>query len=237
MATTTGTPPTNHPATAPRRKWWQRPWVVPLTLVALMFLTFSIPPYATLDPELSRIKPPASFPLYYPALVGHVMFASVAMLTCCLQVWPWFRQRFPAAHRRIGRIYVFAGALPAGVCGLVLAVVTPFGPVVAASSIVLATLWLTCTVTGFRMARQRRFADHRRWMIRSFALTFSIVTNRIWGIILAIAFGMTPDQFSDPTAAQTLAGMATWLGWTLPLLVAEWWLVERRRPRRQRVPS
>lgn len=232
MATTTDTPPTGHRPVTRRRSWWQRPWVVPLALVALVFLAVSIPPYASLNPELSRIRPPESHPLYYPALVGHVMFASVAMVTCCLQVWPWFRQRFPVAHRRIGRIYVFGGALPAGICGLAIAVAAPFGPVAAASSVVLATLWLTCTVTGFRMARQRRFADHRRWMIRSFALTFSIVTNRLWGVVFAIAFGVTPEQFADPATAQTLAGLTTWLGWTLTLLVAEWWVVERRPGRR-----
>ena len=29
--------------------------------------------------------------------------------------------------------------------------------------------------------------------------------------------------------AQTIAGLSGWLGWVLPLLVAEWWLVEADR--------
>lgn len=231
MATTTETHASDQTPAARRRRWWQRPWVVPLALVALLFLAFSVPPYATLNPELSRIPPPESFPPYYPALVSHVLFASVAMVTSCMQVWPWFRQRFPVAHRRIGRVYVFGGAVPAAVCALVIAAAAPFGPAAAASSIMLALLWLTCTITGFRMARKRRFAEHRRWMIRSFALTFSIITNRIWGVVFATAFGMSPEQFANPDTAQTLAALTSWLGWTVPLLIAEWWLVEKGQPR------
>jgi uncharacterized membrane protein YozB (DUF420 family) len=205
--------------------------VVPLSLLALVFLAFSVPPYATMNPRLARVPSPETFPLHYPLLVGHVLFATVAMLTCCLQVWPWFRNRHRVAHRRIGRVYVLAGVLPAGACGLVIGATSPYGPATGASGVLLAVLWLTCTLTGFRMARQRRFADHRRWMIRSFALTFSIISNRIWGVIFAIALGVGPDQFSDPAGAQTISAAAAWLGWTIPLIIAEWWLVERGRSR------
>ncbi|GAA1662548.1 DUF2306 domain-containing protein [Fodinicola feengrottensis] len=195
-------------------------------LIALLFLAFSLPPYTTLNPQLSRV--PSSFPLHYPFLVAHIGFASVAMLTACLQIWPWFRQRYPIVHRRIGRVYVFAGVLPAGVCGLIIGAASPYGPPAAASDVMLAVLWLTFTAVGFRMARKRRFADHRRWMIRSFALTFSIITNRIWGIIFAIAL-------PSPSPAE-IAPLGAWLGWTTMLLLAEWWLVERgvgkRRARR-----
>ncbi|WP_163509194.1 DUF2306 domain-containing protein [Fodinicola acaciae] len=211
-------------AAGPRRSWWRRPWIVPLALLALLFLAFSLPPYATLNPALSRV--PSSFPLHYPLLVAHVGFATVAMVTCCFQVWPWFRQHYPVAHRWLGRTYVFAGVLPAGLCGLIIGAGTPFGLVAAGSDISLALLWLFCTMAGYRMARRRRFADHRRWMIRSFALTFSIITNRIWGIILFIVF---LPQATGPEAAQQIGPLGAWLGWTTVLLFTEWWLVERRK--------
>lgn len=235
MVTTSTPPDPDQPPASGGRRWWQRPWMAPLAGLALIFLAFSVPPYTTLNPNLSRIAPPEGFPPYYPALVCHVMFATVAMLTCTMQVWPWFRRRFPIAHRHIGRIYVFGGALPAAVCALIITFPTPFGPVAAASAQMLAILWLICTIIGFRMARQRRFTDHRRWMIRSFALTFSIITNRLWGIALTIGSGLSPEQFADPASVQTIAGMTTWLGWTIPLLIAEWWLVERHRVRARQV--
>src|SRR5690349_4566826 len=94
--------------------------VAPLLVLVIAFVAFSLPPYLTGDAAQSRV-PIAGTPAgYYPMLVGHVVFGSIAILTCCLQVWPWLRARYPDVHRRIGLAYVFAGVLPAGVLGLIL---------------------------------------------------------------------------------------------------------------------
>src|SRR5574339_1198931 len=93
---------------------------VALLLLAGAFIAYSLPPYLTLDPARSRIAPPADAASYYSLLVGHVVFGSVAMLGGCLQVWAWFRGRFPVWHRRIGVAYVLGGVLPAGLMGLTL---------------------------------------------------------------------------------------------------------------------
>jgi hypothetical protein len=88
------------------------------------------------------------------------------------------------------------------------------------------------------MARQRRFADHRRWMIRSFALTASIITNRIWRAIAYIVLSPQLDtRFggNEQWLSWTVAGLSTWLGWTIPLLIAQWWL--ERSPRRNVVAT
>lgn len=217
---------------APRRRWWRRPWVGPLMVLAVAFLAFSLPPYLTFDPSRSRVPQPAGFAPHYPLLVAHVLFGSVAMLTCCLQIWPWFRQRHPAAHRRIGRVYVFGGVLPAGLLGLTIGAVSPFGPALRVSNVILALLWLTFTGIGLRMARLRRLGDHRRWMVRSFALTMSIVTNRVWAVLMLIVLAprlSTTFGGDETRLVQTIAGLTGWLGWTTTLLFTEWWL--RRRPR------
>ncbi|WP_410574050.1 DUF2306 domain-containing protein [Amycolatopsis sp. cmx-4-61] len=216
--------------------WWRRPWVLPLGLLVTAFLVFSLPPYLGLDPARSRIPAPTGW--YYPVLVTHIGFATVAMVTCALQIWPWLRQKHPAVHRRTGRVYVFAGAIPASIAGFVIALAAPFGPVGAVSNVLLALLWFGCTVQGYRMARARRFGDHRRWMVRSFALCMSIISNRIWGVVWAIV--LTPQLGttfggSEVALGQAIAGITTWTGWVLPLLVAEWWL--GRRPRRRNAPS
>jgi uncharacterized membrane protein YozB (DUF420 family) len=207
------------------KSWWRRAWIAPLAVLAIGFLAVSLPPYLSGDPARSRV--PASFRLHYPILVAHVLFGSVALLTACLQIWPWFRRRYRVAHRRIGRAYVFAGVLPAGLLALPMAALSPFGPVARASNVLLASLWLAFTVTGYRMARQRRHAEHRRWMIRSFALTFSIITNRIWGPLAYFALaGELDAEFggNEQLLRWTIAGISTWLGWVIPLLCAEWWL-------------
>jgi uncharacterized membrane protein len=235
-STLDGPPPDR--AVPGRTRWWRRPWVGPFAVVAVTFVAFSLPPYLTLDPGQSRVPRPDGFPPHFPLLVGHVVFGSVALLTCGLQVWPWFRERYPTAHRRVGRVYVLGGVLPAGVLGLTIGAMTPFGPVARASNVLMATLWLAITITGFRMARQGRYVEHRRWMIRSFALTASIITNRVWGAVGVITLSPqleTTFGGDETLLVHAIAGMTTWLGWTIPLLLAEWWL-ERdlvKRPRRR----
>jgi uncharacterized membrane protein len=203
---------------------------VALLLLAGAFIAYSLPPYLTLDPARSRIAPPAGAASYYPLLVGHVVFGSVAMIGGCLQVWGWFRGRFPALHRRIGWAYVFGGVLPAGLMGLTLGAMTPFGPVLRASNVLLAIVWLGVTFAGFRAARRGDYDVHRRWMIRSVVLTLSVITNRVWAVVWFLALSpqlATTFGGNEALLVQTIAGLSGWLGWTIPLLAAEAWLEAR----------
>ncbi|PZG19970.1 hypothetical protein C1I95_10555 [Micromonospora craterilacus] len=235
MSQSTAAPPTGGRVPPPpaRRRWWRRPWIFPLMFVAVAFIAFSVPPYLTFDPDNSRIPPPDALGgLYFPLLVVHVFFASIAMVTACFQIWPWFRRRNPQAHRIMGRVYVLGGVLPAGLAGLAIGAVTPFGPVNLVSNMVMAPLWLTFTLVGFRMARRRRFVEHRRWMIRSFALTFSIITNRVWAVFAVIILSPQLDTTfggSDIALQQAISAISAWLGWVGTLLIAEWWLERTRR--------
>ncbi len=95
---------------------------------------------------------------------------------------------------------------------------------------ILPALWFGTTLAGFRVIRQRRFAAHQQWMLRSFALRFSIVANRIW---LAIGFAVfVPEIFAgaevDPAAVDQAVGVSAWIGWVLNLLIVEGWLYHRR---------
>ncbi|OXM52895.1 DUF2306 domain-containing protein [Amycolatopsis alba] len=217
---------------APR--WWRRPWIVPLMLVAGAFLAFSLPPYLTFDPAESRLEPPPGNDFYYPLLVAHVLFGTVAMVTACFQVWPAFRARYRRGHRITGRIYVFAGALPAGFVGLYIGWHTAAGPSVRVANLVGSVLWITVTIIGLRMARQRRFADHRRWMSRSFALSMSIVLSRVINIVATIV--LTPQVATTFGGSEVLmkysaTSIGAWLGPLLLLVLADF-VLERRKPRK-----
>jgi uncharacterized membrane protein YozB (DUF420 family) len=222
----------------PNRQLW---WAVPLLVLALAFVAYSLPPYLTLDPSRSRVPGTREgFPLYYPLLVTHIWFGSVALLAGCLQVWPWFRRRRPVAHRRIGRAYVFAGVLPAGVAVLGVAPLSSTGFVSQVGNTMLALLWLPVTLAGFWMARQRRFVEHREWMIRSYALTTSIVVNRLWGAALFLVLLPQLDSSfggNQEALINTVANTTVWLSWTVNLLAAEWWLQRGRSARLRRKAS
>ena len=207
-----------------------RPWIGPLAALTAVFLGVSLPRYLTLDPALSRSVPPADFPPYYPLLVTHIFFGTFALVAAVLQLWPRVRRRHPAVHRFAGRVYLVA-VLAASPCVLAIAPFGSWGPSEWVSVAMLGMLWPATTIAGYRMARLRRFAEHREWMIRSVALSFSIVANRFWGMLCVAVFA---PSASDGSALPGAAGHAefaqamsisVWLSWTVNLLFAEWWIL------------
>ncbi|MDL5155862.1 DUF2306 domain-containing protein [Actinomycetospora termitidis] len=204
--------------------------VVVFAIVCVGFLAFSLPPYLTLDPAQSRVVPRPDYPLHYPLLWAHILFGSVALLTACLQIWPWLRRAHPRVHRWSGRAYLVLGVLPGSIVVLGVAPVSSTGPISAVGNTMLALLWLGTAVVGWRAARQRRFADHRAWMVRNVALTFSIVVNRVWiGFYLGL-FAALGSELDGPTI-MAAAGASVWTSWIVSLLVAEWCVLRRPRSR------
>jgi uncharacterized membrane protein len=199
----------------------------------VVFLLLFIPKYLRLNPNVGRLDP-ARHPAYFPVLLVHVFGASVAISTVVLQMWPWLRRRYPVVHRRMGRVFVIAGVWPAAAAAIVISLVWPFGPVSALSDMMLASLWAVCATTGWRFARQRRMADHRRWMMRSFALTVSIILNRLLGLPVTALLGSQLDTtFGGDRLAmeQATAAICTWLPWTLTFIVVEVVLDREQRRR------
>lgn len=195
-----------------------------LAVIVSAFLLFSLPPYFT-----GGTRVPSTFGLHYPLLVAHVMFGSVAMITAVAQIWPRLRSRHPVLHRRTGRVYVIA-AIPAAAFAMVIGAATPFGPFLAASNVLLGAVWLWFTINGFAAARQRRFADHRRHMVRSATVALSTITNRIWTPVLFISLQPLRDSVFDGNEEHYLwfvAGLGAWLGWTIPLATVQWWLTRK----------
>jgi uncharacterized membrane protein len=199
--------------------------VVSLVLVWWLFRAYS--PSAA--PVSTR-----THPWIFPVLLLHIVGASVALAALPLQLWPWLRRRHPRVHRSVGRTYVLAGVYPAGIGSLLLLAFWPEYPINEFSDVVTTVLWLAATTIAFRLARQHRFADHRRWMLRSFALTASFTVTLI--LVVPIALILRPElhsQFAGNTAVMNHveSGMDIWLSWILPLLAVEWWL-DREQLRR-----
>lgn len=224
-------PPAPRLPSKQRTRWWQRPWILPLSLFTVIFLGFAVPPYATLDPELSRFPIREDLAWHYPLMVTHIFGGTIAMLAVCLQVWPWLRRHYPAMHRWSGRVYVFVGVPFVGIPGLILAPLGHTGFGTQVSTVLWALLWLGCTIAGYRMVRQRRYAEHREWMLRSFALILAIAMNRPWAVLCTMALMPQLDTtFGGDIDAMILAIAPTsaWLSWVVNLLIVEWWIQYRK---------
>ncbi|MGK5523230.1 DUF2306 domain-containing protein [Micromonospora sp. URMC 107] len=189
--------------------------MLPAALLAFAFVFVFVPPYLTFDPDQARLQNlRRDIPWHYGFLVAHVIFGTVAMVTVPFQVWPRLRQRYPAVHRFMGRAYVFGGVIPSALTSLV---IVPFamGPV---GNTIGALLWLAATLYGWRMARRRQYASHRRFMIYSFALCMQIIEGRVMVLTIPFIPGFEPS--SMPLLLET----ASWIGIVLNLLAAQWYL-------------
>jgi predicted membrane protein DUF2306 len=216
----------------PRSAHPARTLAVPLGLLTVLFLAYALPPYLGLDPTAARFAVPEAAPWFYPALVAHIGFGSIALLTASLQVWPWLRSAHPGVHRWSGRTYVFLGALPTSLFALTIAPFTVNGGAVSHVGNTLgALLWAGTTVAGYRAARDRRFGAHREWMVRSIAIAFSIVANRLWVMLCIAVFSPSVLGTGDVVLADLdqAIGLASWLSLVVNLLLAESWLQRTRR--------
>jgi uncharacterized membrane protein len=159
-----------------------------------------------------------------PWLFVHAGLASTALITGPWQFLPRLRARVPRLHRWLGRIYIFC-CIVGGTGGLLLAGGTTAGPIARAGFGLLAVVWLLINLQGLRLAMIGRYAEHRQWMIRSFALTFGAVLLRVY-IPISQVMGI---EFM--TAYRAIS----WLAWVPNLILAELYL--RSPPRRKPVPA
>jgi len=181
-----------------------------MTLGSLMIAVVSYRyflPHVQIPPDIGRNL------MARPWLFVHAGMASTALLLGPFQFIASIRARAPKVHRWIGRTYVFA-SLVAGVAGLLLASGTDAGPVAQAGFGLLAVAWLFATAQAWRLAMAGRYAEHRRWMVRSFAMTFAAVTLRLY-VPIGMALGV---DFMEAYRA------ISWLCWVPNLMVAELYL-------------
>ena len=119
-----------------------------------------------------------------------------------------------ALHRRLGQSYLAFGTF-----GAILAIVITLSPAhkpvsspiltnLSVSLLMLSTAWLSFAALGWRAARNRRYASHGDWMIRSYVLVWSFVFCRVATRVTNIG------ELGDGQAF-------IWLSWVGPLIVCE----------------
>jgi hypothetical protein len=172
--------------------------------------------------------PPFASPIpnarLHPVTLGiHAAGAAVALIIGPFQLINGFRVRWRVWHRRLGWIYCGA-VLIGGPAALPLSLRASSGPVAQAGFMTLAVVWLIATSMAVRLAIQHRFEEHRRWMLRSYALTAAAITLRIY-LPLAIALRLPPDASYRAIA---------WMCWVLNLAAVEIYLLTRSGSRHAR---
>lgn len=192
--------------------WRQNAWVLPTAAVMLAVIVTTGPQHLTLDPARQPVDLNTKLPgLDNGLVVAHVVLASAALVTLCLNIWPWLRIRHLAVHRWSGRVYVFT-ALSAALTTLPLVYLNNAwqANIGAAAT---GAFWFVTTLVGYIAIRRGDQARHRRWMLYSFAMAASVV----WGVALG-------PFFTTPAHVPYLLELVRWVGPLVNLGAVKWWL-------------
>ncbi len=135
------------------------------------------------------------------------IFSSLIILAAGLtQFSNYFLRKYKRVHRWIGKAYVFLILFVSAPAALCMSFYALGGPWSQLSFVLLSILWWSFTFLAYQTIRQGMVAAHRRFMIRSYALTLSAITLRAFQFLL-------PDFFSiDPATNYLLIGWTSWLG-------------------------
>jgi hypothetical protein len=129
-------------------------------------------------------------------------------------------------HRLVGWIY--CGAVLLGWCAsLWIAPHASTGWVAASGFLALGVAWIATTGLALRFILRGAALAHRRWMIRSYALTAAAITLRIY-LPLSLAFHW-PYSIAYPAIA--------WLCWIPNVVAAEAYLRLMPTPSRITLPA
>lgn len=153
-----------------------------------------------------------------PALPIHAAAASIALIIGPFQFLRHKSGRRPGWHRVSGPVYV-AGCLIAAAAGLVLSFGSTAGPIAGVGFGLLAIIWFFVNVRGVDALLRGRYAEHGRWMARSYALTFAAVTLRLYLPLGIQVLGLDGLAVFRATA---------WISWIPNLLIVEAWLRRAR---------
>jgi uncharacterized membrane protein len=156
-------------------------------LVAVALLLVPLGAYFLVQHALPRLElnEAAYTEYYWPRrfwLLAHTFFGLLATVLGPLQFVRPLRNRNPALHRTVGKVYLLS-VLLAAVCAIALVATVQIGEAYPWTSrsyqwglLLGAGLWLATGAIAYRAIRRREFDRHRAWMIRNYTVTFFFIT-------------------------------------------------------------
>jgi hypothetical protein len=159
---------------------------------------------------------------YHLAFYPHVVVGPATLLLGLALLSEAFRRRWPKWHRRLGKLQVALVLFVLAPSGFAMAFFAETGAVAGAGLATLAVATAIATALGWRAAVNRRFAEHRVWMQRSFMLLCSAVVIRLIGGAAEVA------------GVEGTYPYAAWVSWLAPLIAYEAWQLTRPTSLRRR---
>ena len=191
-----------------------------LTLVTII-MAVTVSQYASMDTSTGFLQYKQEYignRLWLDAFYVHVFTCFLCLIAGLTQFLPWMQQQHRLLHRSIGIFYVVNILFINVPSGMILAFQANGGAASRMAFVVLDLLWAWTTTMAWIHIKRGNVLQHRAFMIRSFALTLSAISFRLWKQVWL----HTTDW--DPALVYKIDA---WLGFIPNLLLAE--LLIRRK--------
>ena len=178
----------------------------------LLLITLQYVPYHT-DVAFLRIKQEVIVLNHYKvAFFTHVYTSIFLMIFGALQFSNYIQKKYLKLHRISGRFYVGVLLFFSGPSGFVMSYYANGGLLAQVSFLLLSTFWMLFSFLSFYFILKKQVIKHQKFAIRSFSLTLSAISLRLFKYLLVFIFEPLPmDAYR----------IAAWSGWIFNLLVAE----------------
>ena len=178
-----------------------------LVLISLQYIPINFD-VAFLNLKQEEIK----IPYYKYAFFSHVYSSIIIIILGVSQFSKRIRNQFSIIHKLNGKGYILLILLIASPSGLIMAFHANGGLVSQVSFSVLSILWFIFTLKAFLSIKKGNYRKHRDFMIRSYALTLSAISLRLFKYGIVFFFELPPmDTYK----------IVSVLSWTINLVIAE----------------
>ncbi len=154
--------------------------MITMSIIAFMWIMHTVSKNFMVDPQFTSFlsNKVAELPnenIWIVMIRIHIILAIIALITGPIGLSRTIRKKRPSVHCWNGRLYV-ATILLNMIPGYYVSFFANGGLWSIIGFFILNTLWLITTWNGYRTIRMKKVMVHRKWMIRSFFLTFANLT-------------------------------------------------------------
>ena len=187
---------------------------LPVTVFSLL-LIYNTVPYFSFSKNFSFIEERSLLfenGVYHSSFYIHIFAGAFCILTALVQFSRIVLKKAKAIHRWSGRVYVFVVLFLGAPTGLYLSFFAKGSIWERSLFMFMASFWFISTFYGLTTILKKNVLAHKVWMIRSYAMTMTAVTFRVYHIVFYL---LGWDHLKNYE-------LSLWISVLGNMLIAEW---------------
>ncbi len=190
-------------------------FLIPLVLVSTFLMLKITIPYFSFEYDIDFLLTKQNvlyLKIWRYSFYTHISCSLIVLFTGVFQFVKKIQIEYKSIHRKLGFVYLFLVLLVCAPSGTIMAIYANGGILSKTSFLITSILWWIFTFNAFLNIKQKNIQKHEANMIRSYALTLSAVSLRLYVLILPHFIHLH---------AQEMYTLVAWMSWIPNILFAE----------------